>query len=230
MKIETFLIPSGIPLPEDKPKKDYQTWLVGERYDTAQDNGYAFYQYLKQHTDIKAYYVIEDTAVDYEKISDDPNVLAFGSKEHYQISFKAGVLLGTHDLENLLPYKPARGFFNYEATIKVFLQHGVLGRKRVEYHKKYYDLPFDLFIVSSQPEKYNVVVKKLGYDEDEVAITVLARFDSLPRNNETKDILLMPTWRDWINTDEQFLDSQYFNYYNNLIHNERLIKILEDNK
>ena len=229
LKIETFLIPSGIPLPEDKPKKDYQTWLVGERYDTAQDNGYAFYQYLKQHTDIKAYYVIEDTAVDYEKISDDPNVLAFGSKEHYQISFKAGVLLGTHDLENLLPYKPARGFFNYEATIKVFLQHGVLGRKRVEYHKKYYDLPFDLFIVSSQPEKYNVVVKKLGYDEDEVAITGLARFDSLPRNNETKDILLMPTWRDWINTDEQFLDSQYFNYYNNLIHNERLIKILEDN-
>lgn len=39
----------------------------------------------------------------------------------------------------------------------------------------------------------------------------------------------MPTWRDWINTDEAFLTSQYFHNYNGLIHNERLIKILEDN-
>lgn len=229
LKVESFVIPEGVPLPMEKPEKDYSTWLVGERYDTAQDNGYAFYKYLRENTDINAYYVIEDTAPDYRSISSDPNVLAFGSNAHYQISFKAGVLLGTHDLENLLPYKPARGFFNYEETIKVFLQHGVLGRKRVEYHRKYYDLPFNLFIVSSTPEKENVVVKKLGYNEDEVAVTGLARFDSLPRGNETKDILLMPTWRDWINTDEQFLSSQYFNNYNNLIHNERLIKLLEEN-
>lgn len=229
LKVESFVIPKGVPLPVEKPEKDYSTWLVGERYDTAQDNGYAFYKYLRENTDINAYYVIEDTAPDYHSISSDPHVLAFGSNEHYQVSFKAGVLLGTHDLENLLPYKPARGFFNYEETIKVFLQHGVLGRKRVEYHRKYYDLPFDLFIVSSTAEKEQVVMKKLGYYEDEVAVTGLARFDSLPRGNKTKDILLMPTWRDWINTDEQFLSSQYFNNYNNLIHNERLIKLLEEN-
>ncbi len=178
---------------------------------------------------MNAYYTIESNAPDYGKIKSDPHVLAFGSPEHFEISFKAGVLLGTHDLENLLPYKPARGFFNYEDTVKVFLQHGVLGRKRVEYHKKYYDLPFDLFIVSSEPEKYDVVMRKLGYEDEDVAITGLARFDSLPRDNKTKDILLMPTWRDWINTDEAFLTSKYFHNYNGLIHNERLIKILEDN-
>lgn len=229
LKIETFSIPKEVVIPGDTDVKDYNTWLVGERYDTAQDNGYAFYKYLRDNTEVNAYYTIESGAADYDKIKSDPHVLSFGSVEHFEIAFKAGVLLGTHDLENLLPYKPARDFFNYEDTVKVFLQHGVLGRKRVEYHKKYYDLPFDLFIVSSEPEKYDVVMKKLGYDDEDVAITGLARFDSLPRGNKTKDILLMPTWRDWINTDEVFLSSQYFHNYNGLIHNERLIKLLEDN-
>ena len=229
LKIETFSIPKEVVIPDETNVKDFNTWLVGERYDTAQDNGYAFYKYLRENTDVNAYYTIESSAPDYDKIKSDPHVLAFGSPEHFEISFKAGVLLGTHDLENLLPYKPARGFFNYEDTVKVFLQHGVLGRKRVEYHKKYYDLPFDLFIVSSEPEKYDVVMRKLGYEDEDVAITGLARFDSLPRDNKTKDILLMPTWRDWINTDEAFLTSKYFHNYNGLIHNERLIKILEDN-
>ncbi|CAM4332865.1 CDP-glycerol glycerophosphotransferase family protein [Jeotgalicoccus halotolerans] len=229
LKIETFTIPTEITIPDNAVEKDYNTWLVGERYDTAQDNGYAFYKYLKENTDVNAYYAIESSALDYEKIKSDPHVLPFGSDKHFEVALKAGVLLGTHDLENLLPYKPARGFFNYEDTVRVFLQHGVLGRKRVEYHKKYYDLPFDLFIVSSDPEKYDVVMRKLCYDEEDVAVTGLARFDSLPRGNKTKDILLMPTWRDWINTDEAFLTSQYFHNYNGLIHNERLIKILEDN-
>ena len=229
LKVETFSIPKEVVIPGDANEKDYNMWLVGERYDTAQDNGYAFYKYLRENTAVNAYYTIESGAPDYDKIKTDSHVLVFGSAEHFEIAFKAGVLLGTHDLENLLPYKPARGFFNYENTVKVFLQHGVLGRKRVEYHKKYYDLPFDLFIVSSEPEKYDVVMKKLGYDDEDVAITGLARFDSLPRGNKTKDILLMPTWRDWINTDEAFLTSKYFHNYNGLIHNERLIKILEDN-
>ncbi|HBV23125.1 MAG TPA: teichoic acid biosynthesis protein [Jeotgalicoccus sp.] len=229
LKIESFSIPKEVVIPDETNVKDFNTWLVGERYDTAQDNGYAFYKYLRENTNVNAYYTIESNAPDYGKIKSDPHVLAFGSPEHFEISFKAGVLLGTHDLENLLPYKPARGFFNYEDTVKVFLQHGVLGRKRVEYHKKYYDLPFDLFIVSSEPEKYDVVMRKLGYEDEDVAITGLARFDSLPRDNKTKDILLMPTWRDWINTDEAFLTSKYFHNYNGLIHNERLIKILEDN-
>lgn len=229
LKIESFTIPEAVSIPDDTSVKDYNMWLVGERYDTAQDNGYAFFKYLRAETSVEAYYVIESGAPDYEKIKGESNILLFGSVEHFTVAFKAGVLLGTHDLENLLPYKPARGFFNYEDTIKVFLQHGVLGRKRVEYHKKYYDLPFDLFIVSSEPEKYSVVVRKLGYDEDEVVVTGLARFDTLPRGNKTKDILLMPTWRDWINTDEVFLTSQYFHNYNGLIHNKRLIKILEDN-
>lgn len=227
LKIESFMIPRCIDIPSDTNYKDYAVWLLGERYDTAQDNGYAMFNWLKENTDIKAYYVIEDTAEDYEKIKAEKNVLPFGSKAHFDIAFRAGVLLGTHDLENLLPYKAAHGFFHYEDTIKVFLQHGVLGRKPVEYHRKYYELPFDLFIVSSEAEKRDVVMGAMKYHEDEVAVTGLARFDLLPHDNNTKDILLMPTWRDWINTDEAFLESEYYARYHSLIHNPRLNRLLE---
>lgn len=228
LKLETFTIPTTVQIPEDTSRKDKNIWLIGERYNTAQENGITLFKWLTKNTSIEVYYVIEKDAPDYNKIKHYSNVLTFGSDKHYEIAFKAKVLLGTHDLENLLPYKPARGFFHYENTIRVFLQHGVLGRKTVEYHKKYYDLPFNIFIVSSEPEKHDIVVNQLGYNEDEVFVTGLARFDNLMQTSEPKDILLMPTWRDWINTDQRFYNSKYYAKYTSLIQNKKLLKLLED--
>lgn len=227
VKIESFVIPGELEIPDDLIKKDEKIWLIGERYNTAQDNGIALFHWLREHTDIEAYYVIEEDAEDYQRVKDIPNVLRFGSKEHYEIAFKAKVLLGTHDLENLLPYKPAKGFFHYEDTLKVFLQHGVLGRKNVEYNKNYYEDPFDLFIVSSEPEKYDVVMDQLGYEAEDVAVTGLARFDHLISSDVRNEILLMPTWRDWINTDQQFLASEYYQAYSSFITSPRLMELLE---
>lgn len=228
LKIETFTVPKDVEMLSNSDEKDSNIWLIGERYNTAQDNGIVLFRWLRRNTNIDAYYVIEADAEDYRMLEDNDHILCFGSKAHFEIASRAKVLLGTHDLENLLPYKPAKGFFNYEDTVRVFLQHGVLGRKPVEYDRKNYELPFDLFIVSSDPEKYDVVMSKMGYNEEEVAVTGLARFDNLPRENGSKDILLMPTWRDWIHTDEQFLKSQYYNYYNSLINNKRLQEVLEE--
>lgn len=228
VKVESFTVRNHIQIPEDVDTKDENIWLMGERTNTAQDNGIVFFKWLQENTSIDSYYVIEEDSSDYEQIKHLPNILIFGSDRHFEVAFKAKVLLGTHDLENILPYKPAKGFFGYEETVKIFLQHGVLGRKNVEYHKKNYDMPFDLFIVSSDPEKQVIVMDEMGYEAHEVAATGLARFDNLVQANPPRDILLMPTWRDWINTDEQFLKSEYFLAYANLIQNEKLLGLLEE--
>lgn len=230
LKVESFKVSHNIRLPQTTVKRDSNVWLIGERSSTAQDNGIVFFNWLQKNTTIDAFYVIEEDSPDYFPIKDNPNVLIFGSPKHFEIAFKAKVLAGTHDLENLLPFKAARGFFDYEDTIKVFLQHGVLGRKNVEYHKKFYDEPFDLFIVSSEPEKEKVVMDAMGYDDKEVAVTGLARFDNLVQETKPRDILLMPTWRDWINTDQQFLGSDYYLTYSSLIRNKKLINLLEEYK
>lgn len=228
LKIETFVIPNYINVPDNTIEKNNNLWLIGERTNTAQDNGIALFRWLKNNTDVEVYYVIEANSDDYKKIINEKNVITFGSIEHYEVAFKARVLLCTHDFENILPYKPARGFFHYEETYKVFLQHGVLGRKNVEYHKKYYNLPFDLFVVSSDTEKDKIVIEEMGYAEEEVVTTGLARFDYLTQNEKPQDILLMPTWRDWINTDDQFIKSEYHNRYISLLKSEKLLNLLEE--
>src|SRR5699024_3532325 len=98
LKIETFMIPSDVTIPADTAVKDPNIWLLGERYNTAQDNGFALFKWLLHNTSIDAYYVIEEDAEDYAALEDKTNVLTFGSKEHFEIATKAKVLLGTHDL------------------------------------------------------------------------------------------------------------------------------------
>ena len=61
----------------------------------------------------------------------DTHVPPFGSR--VLISHLKGVCSG-HDLENLLPYKPARGFFSFEDTVKVFCSMAC-SDESVEYHK-----------------------------------------------------------------------------------------------
>ncbi len=105
-----------------------------------------------------------------------------------------------------------------------------MGRKKVEYDKKYYDFPFNLFNVSSTYEKNEVVMKQLGYDDNEVAVTGLPRFDNLPlRNtNEIKKILIMLTWRDWLNSTYAFDNSDYMKHYLSLINSTKLQALIKE--
>ncbi|MDM7864521.1 CDP-glycerol glycerophosphotransferase family protein [Staphylococcus borealis] len=230
IKIESFELTNEQYKILENGKKQNNVWLIGERTDTAQDNGIQLFKWLQKNTDIEAYYVINDDSNDYERIKHLNNIITFGSKKHFEVAAKANVLISTHDLENILPYKTARNFWNYEDSIKVFLQHGVLGRKKVEYNKDYYDLPFHLFNVSSTHEKYDIVVNQLGYSTKDVAITGLSRFDNLPLKpkNKVKKILIMPTWRDWLNSEYAFNNSEYMRRYLELIRNSKLEKLIEN--
>lgn len=229
IKIESFAITEKQYQILENGKKDNKVWLIGERTDTAQDNGIQFFKWLQEHTNVEAYYVIDERSKDYGRIKHLKNIVSFGSQQHYEVAARANVLISTHDLENILPYKTARGFWGYENSVRVFLQHGVLGRKNVEYHKQYYDLPFHLFDVSSKSEKYDIVVDQLGYQPEDVAITGLPRFDNLPLvpNKKTKKILIMPTWRDWLNSDYAFTNSDYMKQYLDLINDKKLESLLD---
>ncbi|MEC2055460.1 CDP-glycerol glycerophosphotransferase family protein [Peribacillus psychrosaccharolyticus] len=204
-------------------------WLVGERPDTAQDNGYQFFKYMREHFPEKEiYYVIEKGALDSERLNDPEHVLYIGSREHIQKSLRASRLIGTHDLDYILPFKGIK-IKNYRNAQKVFLQHGVLGRKNVEYHKKYYRYPFDLFIVSSGHEK-RMVKRKLGYTNEDVIVTGLSRFDRLQENHQPKrEILLIPTWREWIINEDRLMESLYFEKYMKFLQSDELKQILEEN-
>lgn len=209
-----------------KRNKKKDIWLIGERPDTAQDTGCRFFEYCrKQHPEKEIYYVIDPSSKDIKNIKGLGNIIYAGSLKHLRKASIASTFIGSHDLDYILPIKGIE-LGNYINGRRIFIQHGVLGRKNVEYHKSFYKYPFQLFCVSSNAEK-NVVHKKLGYEKEEIKVTGLSRFDRLLKHHhEKRSILLIPTWREWLNTEENFIRSNYYKRYMSLLKNERLVNLL----
>src|SRR5699024_1877977 len=115
---------------------------------------------------------------------------------------------------------------------KVFIQHGVLGTKNLEhfYAKSSPSFSTDLFLVSSDFEK-SIVVNDFDYSSDEVVVTGLSRFDSLLKKDiQTKrQVLIIPTWREWLVREDVFLDSEYYERYSELVHSKQLHQLAENN-
>lgn len=207
-------------------KSNGDIWLIGERPETAQDTGFHFFNYVrKNYPNIEAYYVIEEDSPDLENIRELENIVYFGSMEHLTLTASATTFIGSHDLEYLLPTKSV-DWSSYQKGKRVFLQHGVLGRKRVDYFKNQYRYPFNMFCVSSEAE-FKLVTETMGYDADEVKITGLSRFDQLDSSSAEENIIaIVPTWRDWLGTEEQFLASDYYQRYKQLLTDQVLLNKL----
>lgn len=205
-----------------------ELWLVCETKNTARDNGYIFYKYVKEnHPEIKCYYAINRNTYDYEKVKKYGNIIKWGGFKHYFYYMSATKNISSHKEGN-----PNHSLFTVLHLYmnlynnRVFLQHGVLYQNFLMFHKK--NTKFKIFITGTKPE-YDYVSEKYGYS-DEVKYTGLARFDNLhDYKTDDKCILLIPTWRRWLDTREKFENSEYFKRLNSLISNQKLIELLEKN-
>lgn len=189
-------------------------WLVGERPYKAQDNGLQFFKYLrKNRPEVDAYYVVEASSPEKKNLEGLGNVVDYRSKEHVNVALNADRLIGTHHPDFLYPLRTP-SFIRAMSGTKVFLQHGVMGTKWLApmYGKTVSAFETDLFIVSSAREK-EYIVSDFGYSPDEVAVTGLARFDTLFQHDvptKSHQILIIPTWREWLQDPKSFLVSDYF--------------------
>lgn len=208
--------------------KHKDVWIVGERPYKAQDTGYHFFKYVREnHPDKKVYYVIDQNSPEINNIKQYGNILFYKSKEHIKQTLIANFFIGSHHLDYIYPLRTA-DFQNKVKGRKVFLQHGVMGTKNTVhfYGKKSPSFETDLFIVSSEYEK-SFIINDFGYNEDEVKVTGLSRFDSLFTDNieGKRQVLIIPTWREWLVSRETFMESEYFERYHKLINNERMHSI-----
>src|SRR5699024_8885490 len=87
----------------------------------------------------------------------------------------------------------------------------------------------DLITVCSEREK-EFFVKDFGYSPEQVAVTGFARFDALLAGDvEVKpgQLMIMPTWRPWLQDPERFTESDYFQRWNSLLTSDRFRKLIE---
>lgn len=219
-------------------------WLFSERAGEAKDNGYRFFEYMRQnHPEIKSYYVIDkNSEEDHNRIKQLGNIIQYKSFKHKIYFVLSEYLISAHR-GVIEPWNYVR-FIKYFHKLTpqkkyVFLQHGILGNSvRDNLGKKNPSHRIDLFICGAKKE-YDDIDGNYGYLPGEVACTGLARYDHLNNIKTKNQILLMPTWRtgivqpSWIENriveDDKFLSSEYYETFQSLINNKSLIEILERN-
>lgn len=210
------------------PKKHY--WIVAERGYDARDNGYWFFLYLKkEHPEISSlYFITHDSADSYKlaKYADSLIVPSLSVKAYIKLC-QSEVFAGTHGLYWLYPRLFTFVLQTFCGTKFVFLQHGVI----LNLVKAYCHPTFltDLFICGAKPE-YDYICSYYGFKDGIARLTGLCRFDNLYDKNVKRQILLMPTWRRWMWTENVPIEqNEWVKTYAHLLQSDKLRKILEEN-
>ncbi|WP_142923878.1 CDP-glycerol glycerophosphotransferase family protein [Staphylococcus gallinarum] len=222
---------------------DKPTIVCVEYPSSAQDNGLAFFEYLMKHHSRKynIYYLIHKNSPDLKNLSNYMDrVVFYKTSNHIKILYEADVICHTHTSYYMLPFRVNELEKELASKKRVFLQHGIMGVRNLKgmYARKPHERFTDLFVVSSEREK-RMITSGYGYDEKEVILSGLSRFDNLikeKRNNKFKlknerKILIMPTWRPVLDgmSDEAFMNTEYYKTFQSLINNDELHNLAEKN-
>lgn len=216
-------------------------WIVFEKFcKTAQDNSYYFFKYcmeqLPEKEKKRIFYVIDKRSSDYDNIKKyQKNVIQFMSIKHMLYCLAMNICISSDSTSHLYVWRSKPSVIRRAIKKKkeMFLQHGVIALKQVHsiFGKKSAS-PMTYFVTSSKDENA-IIVNDFGYKPQNVPITGLCRWDVLEDKSDPSDrfILLMPTWRSWLEevSSEVFIQSDYYENYSKLLTSHKLTDMLEKN-
>lgn len=214
-------------------------WLGFEKFSqTAQDNGFAMFNYVQENNlNDNYYYVLSKDSKDYEHIkNNNKNILPHMSYRYFIMLYAAKLLIASETPRHVhnIRIRSGRASKTVQEKKSVFLQHGVTGFKKSDVFKKSEGRGnFNLVVATSEIEK-EILHENWLYDEDEIAVTGFSRWDLLEdssQKQERKRIFVMPTWRSWMEDmpKDEFINTDYYHNYMGFLSSERLFNLLEDN-
>ena len=201
-------------------------WLICEDGTMARDNGYWLFKYIREnHPETDAAFAITKQSPDIEKVQQLGRVIPFGTITHWIYYLAAEKNISSAKLGKP---SPAVCFpleqLGLLKSKRVFLQHGII---KDDMKSLYYDVcHFSLFVTAIEKEQ-QFVEKTFGYEgRNIVKMLGLTRFDNLMNFRsvyKANQILLMPTWRDWLGSAalhlslSEFMESEYYKVYESFI-------------
>lgn len=209
-------------------------WLICERYNSAEDNGWIFYQWVKKHHPEQIIFFILGKVGKAAKetiYGKDDRIVEWGSFRHVILYLASQNLIKTMFKS---PVPSTRMCYYYEMFTprkrhRVYIRHGI-SASGVEHHL--YEIhKARLFICGAKPE-YDYISQNAGYPEGYVQYTGFARFDDLlEHQTDGRFVLIMPTWRRYIvslaQTDQEnercFIQSAYFKHIHSLLQDKAFI-------
>lgn len=198
-------------------------WVLCERGDDARDNAYWMYQYIKEHhPSQKVYYIIDSKSADYQKVSED--AIEIGSWKYFWALAVSEKIISTHYGAGYKYF--TQKFFRYSGLGKkfYFLQHGITHNDMNMLNGE--NAPMRLFVCGAKPE-FDWINENFHHPSGVVKYTGFARFDQLHNPATKRQILVMPTWRAYIKSQSQFLDSEYFKVWQSFLNNPELLQLLQ---
>ena len=218
--------------------KRQKIWLIYEKYSrSAQDNSLYFFEYCMKQLPAKEkrriFYVIDKKSPDYQYVAPyDKHVIQFLSLKHMVYLMSAQLLISSDTRAHAYAWHSPNSVYRNMLVRKenVFLQHGVMAFKCCHQGLRKKSVNGSkLFVVSSDVEK-QIILNYFGYNEDEILVTGLARWDVLEDKSkgEPRQIILMPTWRTWLEevSEEVFVASDYYKHYMALLNDPGLMEVL----
>ena len=225
-----------------------EIWIINDEKDKAGDNGEYFFRYLKNR-DIKGldiYFAIQKNCKDFERLYNLGNILDLNSKKYLNIFMKSDKIISSvYDGWVFNPFGMYRNYikdlFNFNI---IYIKNGII---KDDYSKIFnrFDCNIKLFSVSTIKEYNYLISSKFKYNKNEVVLTGMPRFDNLHKYNQNKFnlnnnkiILIIPTWRKFIKRyknslifnkihSDNFKNTQFYQFYNSLINDKRLIKMMK---
>lgn len=215
------------------PLRRKNVWLVSERGDDARDNGYWFFRYMQEeHPEVESFFIIDIKSKDYQKLEKyRANLIQPNSFKHYMFIWISSYHISTH-VTGYAPY--CRRFYQkmhskykiFGSRKQIFLQHGIIKDAMPQFY--YEETHLDMFVCGAKYE-YEFVKDTFHYPHNEVRYTGLCRYDGLLDFKTKPQILIMPTWRQYISKEKsEFEKSSYFLHYKNLLTDPRLWQLARD--
>lgn len=220
-------------------------WIIKDSFKKAGDNGEYFFRYLKRKKpkNLLYYFVIQYGCIDYKRLKGLGNVVAHNSKNYLNLYLNAKKLISS--TVEFLDYNPfgrdlkyLNDLFNFDF---IYIPNGIIKDDLSNYLNKIYS-HIDIIITSSSKEFTSLLSNKYGYNKNNIILSGLPRFDNLKiiKNHiKTENLILIyPTWRRYIKgtinllnhqfiKSEDFKNSTFYIFYNNLINDEQLLNILD---
>lgn len=233
---------------KNRKKLKKPIWLISDRMMSAADNGIALFNYLCEQVGEKAdiYFVLSKKSKDFNNVAKIGKVISPDSKE-FLITYLSAqfVIFAYVDAPIVYPTKGKKGLRDLLPEYFVYLQHGVI-KDDFSHDQNKQLRGINKFVTSAQQERASLLNGTYGYTDSEVILTGLARFDELYKKNcvtmhQEKLIRIAPTWRSqlygnkWNNQlqmndyNQHFKRSGYYKFWNSLINDERLLKMMRIN-
>jgi len=223
-------------------------WLISDRPNSAGDNGEYLFRYAQslKPKGVRLFFALNKKSPNYADLKGLKGVIPYHS-----LRFKLLFLLSDKRISSMFDEYIINDFGENRKYIGdlydfeyIYINHGVLSSNSSRQFGRY-KKNASLLTVGSDFEKKSIINNKgYSYDDAQVKVTGLPRFDPLT-NKPTNSVILMPTWRlglagiveskknnaayDKRLYNSAFNKSDYYMFYNSLINDKRLLKCLRKN-